>query len=140
MPFPTLAGSCTGGKGKGRRGKVHPRTGHEGPEREKMYISTLSLTSALDECGWSTPRSGRNITPGKDSVPILQEPRWAQGAVWTGAGNLAPTGIRSRDRPVSSGSLYRLSYPGPPVARIVISVKPLPFTPFQIRLSYKPVT
>ena len=28
-------------------GKVHPRTGHEGTEREYRYISTLSLTSAL---------------------------------------------------------------------------------------------
>jgi len=30
-------------------GKVHPRTGHEGPEGE--YSSTLSLTSALDGVG-----------------------------------------------------------------------------------------
>ena len=28
--------------------KVHPRTGHEGPEVEQTYRSTLSLTSALD--------------------------------------------------------------------------------------------
>ena len=32
---------------------------------------------------------------------------------WTGAENLAPTGIRSPDRPARSESLYRLSYPGP---------------------------
>jgi len=38
----------TDGKGKG---KVHPRTGHEGPEGEQRYSSTLSLTSALDR-GW----------------------------------------------------------------------------------------
>ena len=31
--------------------------------------------------------------------------------VWTGAENLAPTGIRSPDRPACSQSLYRLSYP-----------------------------
>jgi hypothetical protein len=31
-------------KGKGR---VHPRTGHAGPEGEQKYSSTLSLTSAL---------------------------------------------------------------------------------------------
>ena len=46
--------------------------------------------------GWvvsSTPRP--HFTPGKDTVPILQEPGWAQG--WSGwAKNLAPTGIRSR--------------------------------------------
>jgi hypothetical protein len=50
-------------KGKGK-GKVHPRTGHEGPEGEYMYSSTLSLTSG----GWSTPRPGRFI-PGKDPIP-----------------------------------------------------------------------
>jgi len=31
--------------------------------------------------------------------------------VWTGAENLAPTGIRSPDRPARSKSLYRLRYP-----------------------------
>ena len=30
--------------------KVHPRIGHEGTEGEQRYISTLSLTSALDGC------------------------------------------------------------------------------------------
>jgi len=28
--------------------KVHPRTGHEGPEGEQSHSGTLSLTSALD--------------------------------------------------------------------------------------------
>ena len=32
-------------------GKFHPRTGHEGPEWEKRYGSTLSLTSALHGLG-----------------------------------------------------------------------------------------
>ena len=32
--------------------------------------------------------------------------------IWTGAENLAPTGIRSPDRPACSESLHRLSYPG----------------------------
>ena len=48
----------------------------------------------------------------KDPVPIVQEAEWAPGPVWTGAENLAPTGIRSPDRPASSQSLYRLSYNG----------------------------
>jgi hypothetical protein len=51
------------------------------------------------------------FTPGKDPVPILQEAGWAPGPVWTGAENLAPTRIRSPDRPARSQSLYRLSYP-----------------------------
>ena len=37
-------------KGKGK-GKVQPRTGHEGPEGEQRYNSTLSVTSALDGVG-----------------------------------------------------------------------------------------
>jgi hypothetical protein len=33
------------------KGNDHPRTGHEGPEEEKRYSFTLSLTSALDGVG-----------------------------------------------------------------------------------------
>ena len=66
------------------KGKVHPRTGHEGPDGEKRYSSTLSLTSALDRGGWSTPRPGRSA-PRKDSVPIVWEAGWASEPVWTGA-------------------------------------------------------
>jgi hypothetical protein len=43
-------------------------------------------------------------------VPIAQEAWWAPELVWTGAENLAPTEIRSPDRPARSQSLYRLSY------------------------------
>jgi hypothetical protein len=56
-------------KGKGK-GKIHPTTGHEGPEVEQMYSFTLPSTSALDEGGWPTPRPGR-FTPRKDRVPIV---------------------------------------------------------------------
>jgi hypothetical protein len=55
----------------------------------------LSLTSALDGGGWSTPCPGR-FTPGKEPVPIAQEARWASGTVWTGAENLAPPGFDPR--------------------------------------------
>jgi hypothetical protein len=54
---------------------------------------------------------GRSLPPGKTPVPIVQEAVWAPGLVWTGAENLAPTGIRSPDRPTRNQSLYRLSYP-----------------------------
>jgi len=54
-----------------------------------------------------------SLPPGKDPVLIVQEAGWAPGPVWTGAENLAPTGIRSPDRPARSESLYRLSYLGP---------------------------
>jgi len=36
----------------------------------------------------------------------------ASEPVWTGAENLAPTGIRSPDRLARSESPYRLNYPG----------------------------
>jgi hypothetical protein len=44
------------------------------------------------------------LPPGKTRYPLY----WASGPVWTGAENLAPTGIRSPDRPARSESLYRL--------------------------------
>ena len=93
------------------KGKGHHRTGHEDPDEEQIYSSTLPLTSALDGGGWSTPQPGR-FTPGEDPVPIVQKAVWAPGTVWTGAENLSSTGIRPQDRPARSESLYRLSYPG----------------------------
>ena len=50
------------------------------------------------------------FSPGKNTVPIVQEAGWAPGPVWTGTENLAFTGIRSADLPARSQSLYRLSY------------------------------
>jgi len=73
-----------------------------------MYSSTLSLTSALDGGGWSTPHTSRFV-PGKEPVPITYEAGWVQGPVWTGAKNLASTEIRSPEPPARSASLYRLS-------------------------------
>jgi hypothetical protein len=73
------------------KGKVYPRTGHEGPEGEQRCSSTLSLTSTLDGGGCSAPRPGR-FTAGK-------EVEWAPRPVCTGAGDFNPTGIRSPDRP-----------------------------------------
>jgi hypothetical protein len=59
----------------------------------------------------SAARPGRTLPPGKTQVPIVQETGWAPGPVRTGAENLAPTRIRSPERPARSQSLYRLSYP-----------------------------
>ena len=53
------------GKGKGK-GKVHPRTGQEGPEVEQIYSSTLSLTSALDGVGCQR-HTPRRFTPTKET-------------------------------------------------------------------------
>ena len=53
------------------------------------------------------------FTPGKDPVPIVQEAGWAPGPVWTGAKNLAATGIRSPNRPARRQSLYPATLSGP---------------------------
>jgi hypothetical protein len=62
---------------------------------------------------------GTPFTRGKDPVHILQEAGWAPGPVWTCAEDLAPTGIRSPDRPARSQSLYRLRYPAHISGRIL---------------------
>jgi hypothetical protein len=74
--------------------KVHPITGHEGPDVERRYTSTLSLTTSLDGGGGSTPHPSCFIH-GKDPVPIVYEAGWALGPVLTGMVNLEHTGIRS---------------------------------------------
>jgi len=85
--------------------QVHPRTRHIGPEGEQRYSSTLSLTSALDAGGWSTPRPSRFTPREREPVPIVQEAGWAPGLVWTGKANHTTTGIISVDRPGRSESL-----------------------------------
>jgi hypothetical protein len=97
-------------------GKVHAITMkvHEGKER---CSSTLSLTSALNGCWWSTPRPGRFTPPSRerDPVPIVQEAWWVTpGQSGRVRKNLASPGIRSPDRPARSESLYRLSCPRHP--------------------------
>jgi len=93
--------------------KVHPRTGHEGPGWEQRYRSTLSLTSALD---WGADDQRHPPRPlysrERDPAPSIQEGGRIPGQVWTGAENLARTGIRYLDRPARGEWLYRLSYPG----------------------------
>jgi hypothetical protein len=63
--------------------------------------------------GWVVNARPRPLYPReRDPVPIVQESEWAPGPVWTGAKNLALTGIRYTERPVCSESLHRLSYRG----------------------------
>jgi hypothetical protein len=68
------------------------------------------MTTALEGGEGSASRPGRSLPPGKNPLPIVQEAGWAPGPVWTGSENLAPTGIRSPDRPARSQSLFRLRY------------------------------
>ena len=65
---------------------------------------------ALEGGEGSASHPGHSLPPGEDLVPIVQEAGWDPGPGWTGAENLAPTGIRSPDGPVHSQSLYRLCY------------------------------
>ena len=66
--------------------------------------------------GWGVSVTPRSLfTSGKDPVPIVQEAGWAPGPVWTGAENLAPTGIRSPDRPVPLPVAIPTELPGPPL-------------------------
>jgi hypothetical protein len=78
---------------KKSKSKVHPRTGHEGPKAEYRYTSTLSLSLATGEGGWSTPHPG-HFTTGKE----IQHPlyRWLGGPQdWSGrvGKNSPPSGF-----------------------------------------------
>jgi len=71
------------------------------------------MTAALEGGEWSAARPGRNLPPGKDPVPILQEAEWAPGPVWTD-GKSRPHRDSTPDRPDSQNvvpfiyNLYRL--------------------------------
>jgi hypothetical protein len=78
----------------------HPITGHEGPEGELMYSSTLSLTSALDGVGGQRHPPAA-LPPGKTRYPLYRGLGGLQsrsGRVWKIS---PPTGIRSPDRPAA---------------------------------------
>ena len=55
-------------------------------------------------------------------VPIVHDAGWAPEPSWTGAGNLAPTGVLTPDLPARSELLYRLRCPGPLVVVVVVVV------------------
>jgi hypothetical protein len=68
--------------------KFHPRTGHEGPEGELRYSSTLSLTSALDGVVGQR-HAPAALSPGKTRYPLyrrLDRPQSRSG----GCGNSRP--------------------------------------------------
>ena len=68
------------------------------------------MTAALEGGEWSAARPGRTLPPGKTRYPLYRRLGGPQGRSGR-AEILAPTGIRSPDRPARSQSLYRLSYP-----------------------------
>jgi len=82
------------------------RTAHTG----SRGIAYSFLTTALE--GVRVQRHApAALYSRKDSLPVVLDAGWSSGPVWRGAVNLAPTGIRSLDRPARSQSLYRLHYP-----------------------------
>jgi hypothetical protein len=56
----------------------------------------------------------------RDTVPVVQVIGWASNSGWMDPENLAPTGVRTPDRPVRSKSLYRLRYPGRQLNRYIL--------------------
>ena len=60
------------------KGTVHPRTGHEGPEGELRYSSTLSLTSALDGMGGQR-HAPAALPPTKTRYPLHRRLGGPQG-------------------------------------------------------------
>ena len=77
------------------------------------------MTTALEvgEGSAFTPRP--LFPPRKVPLPNVQEAGWTPGQVWTGAENLAPTGIRSPDRPARSQFANPTTLPGPQSCKYV---------------------
>ena len=59
---------------------------------------------------WAVGVTPLPLYPEKDPVPIVKEAGWSPGPVRIGTENLAPTGIRSPDRPARRQSVFLLSY------------------------------
>jgi len=70
------------------------------------------MTAALEGGEWSAARPGRTVHPERPGTH-LQEAGWAPGPVWTGAENLVPTGIRSRNVQPGSSVAILTELPGP---------------------------
>jgi hypothetical protein len=72
-----------------------------------MYSFTLFSTLGA-RWGWVVNATTRPLYPReREPVPIVQVAGRAPGPVGTAAENLAPTGVRSPDRPSGNKSLYR---------------------------------
>ena len=77
-----------------------------------MYSSTLPLIGAVWR--WIAIDTSQSLYPREcHRISILRKAGQFPGPVRTRADKLAPTRIRSPDRPAGSKSLYGLRYPGP---------------------------
>ena len=95
------------------KGKVRPRTGCEG-EGEKRCRSTLSLTTALDGVG-SYLHTSVTLPPGKRPGTHFIVGWVGPRTSHDGCGKSRPHRDSILGSAASSESLYRLSYPGPPL-------------------------
>jgi hypothetical protein len=77
-----------------------------------MYRSTLSLTSVLDG-GWVVSAAARSLYPHERTGTHCIGGCVAPGLVWTVAEYLAPTGIRSPDRPAVTSRYADRAIPAP---------------------------
>ena len=59
--------------------QVYPFIGHEDPQGEQRYSSTLFLTSALEGGEGSASRPGRTLPPGKTRYPFYRRLGGPQG-------------------------------------------------------------
>jgi hypothetical protein len=55
------------------KGKGHPRTGHEVPEGEPTYGSTLSLPSLIAGGGWGVNATNGPLSPRNDQIPTVRD-------------------------------------------------------------------
>ena len=79
--------------------------------REGIQVQLYSFFNMYTRWGWVVNATARPLYPReRESVPTVQEAGWAPGPVWTGAENLAPTGIRSPERPVRTLSRHTGCY------------------------------
>ena len=90
--------------------RFHLFIGHEGPQGEQRYSSTLFLASALEEGEGSASRPGRTLLPGNTRYALYRRLGGTQGRSGLVRKTSPPTGIRSPDRPTRRQSLYRLRY------------------------------
>jgi hypothetical protein len=118
----------------GSHDRFHPFLQATKALRESRGIASLCFqTLALEGGEESASRPGRLLPPGKTRYPLYRRLGGAPGPFWTGAENLAPTGIRSLDRSARSQSLYRLSYPSHVLTIAIMNITVLAdFTPFSI--------